>query len=77
MSNVIGLADRRTTPETEGRKPAVCVECGGQWFELRPNHPQMPEHGALTLRVDGTVSGYAGVPHCVGCGVAWLGNSGR
>jgi len=77
VSNVIDLANRGATSETNGRQPAVCGDCGGAWFELRPNHPQMPENGAITLRADGTVSGYAGTPHCLGCGTPWSGNTGR
>lgn len=77
MSNVIDLASRGTTPEGAGREPAFCGNCGGQWFELKGNHPKMPENGALTLRADGTVSGYGGTPHCVACGTVWSGNSGR
>lgn len=64
---VIDLAGRRATSQPAGDRPAVCV-CGGQWFELRSDHPRVPEHGAVCLRADGTVSGYAGTPHCVACG---------
>lgn len=68
MMNVVNLAERRASPQAEGDAPAVCV-CGGQWFELRaPKHPRIPEHGAVVLRRDGSVSGYAGTPHCLSCG---------
>lgn len=65
--DIIDLNARRTT---EDQPDYVTCPCGGAWFELRANHPQMPEHGAVVLRPDGTISGYAGTPHCVSCGEA-------
>ena len=65
--DVIDLNQRRR--DSEQPKPDyVTCECGEAWFELRGNHPRMPEHGAVVLRPDGTISGYAGTPCCVGCG---------
>lgn len=69
MTNVTSLSDRRDA-RFEGDPPAVC-ECGGQWFELRSNHPRCPEHGAVVLRRDGSVSGYMGTPHCRSCGTPY------
>ncbi|MDX2837962.1 hypothetical protein PV377_02910 [Streptomyces ipomoeae] len=67
--DVIDLNQRRR--DSEQPKPDyVTCECGEAWFELRGNHPKMPEHGAVVLRPDGTISGYAGTPCCVGCGKA-------
>ncbi|MFE5332533.1 hypothetical protein ACFRCG_39765 [Embleya sp. NPDC056575] len=64
---VINLADRRPPA---GDEPAICP-CGSWYWVLRSNHERCPEHGALTLRSNGTVSGYAGWPHCQACGLRW------
>lgn len=65
--DVIDLNQRRRDSEQPDPGYVTC-ECGEAWFELRGNHPQMPEHGAVTIRPDGGISGYAGTPHCVSCG---------
>lgn len=64
--DIIDLNERRRAAEDQ--PDYVTCPCGEAWFELRGNHPQMPEHGAVVLRPDGTISGYAGTPHCVSCG---------
>ena len=69
MSNVIDLAERRGAEA--GAPGAQCAACGGEWFELRADHPQMPPHGAVALGPDGSVRGYAGVPHCTTCATPW------
>jgi hypothetical protein len=66
---VIDFNERRRKSE-QPKPDYVTCECGEAWFELRSNHPKMPEHGAVVLRPDGTISGYAGTPCCVGCGKA-------
>lgn len=65
--DIIDLNERRRDREPTGPDYVTCV-CGEAWFELRGNHSGMPEHGAVVLRPDGTISGYAGTPCCVGCG---------
>lgn len=69
MDNIVSLADRRDA-QHEGDPPAICG-CGSWWFELRNKDPRAPEHGAVCLRRDGSISGYTGVPHCVRCGAAY------
>ena len=70
MTNVVSLADHRA-PEFEGEPPVICA-CGSWWFELRSNHERCPEHGAISLTRDGSISGYAGTPHCISCGEPWV-----
>lgn len=65
--DVIDLNARRTA---EDEPNYVTCPCGEAWFELRRNHPRMPEHGAVLIRLDGTIAGYGGTPHCVSCGKA-------
>ncbi len=48
---------------------ATCA-CGESWFKLRGGTTEVPL-GAVCLDGDGHVSGYTGVPHCVGCGQQW------
>lgn len=67
LMTVINFNERRRVSEQPKPDYIVC-ECGEAWFELRGTHPKMPEHGAVVLRPDGTISGYAGTPRCVGCG---------
>ncbi|WP_369042195.1 hypothetical protein [Streptomyces sp. Midd1] len=62
---VIDLNERRTAKEPE-RGYAACP-CGSGWFELRAGTGK----GAVCLAEDGTVTGYAGHPHCIECGTAW------
>lgn len=69
MTNVINLDDRRK-PEFGGTPPVICP-CGSWYFELRSNHPRCPEHGAITLDRNGSITGYAGTPHCIHCGKPW------
>jgi hypothetical protein len=51
--------------------------CGSEWFELkrRPTDPTGIDHGAVCLRQDGSVRGYAGEPHCLDCGSPWMSGS--
>lgn len=65
--DIIDLDARRRAAEEDQPSYVTCA-CGEAWFELRGNHPQMPERGAVTIRPDGGISGYAGTPHCVSCG---------
>lgn len=67
--DVIDLNARRR--DDSGPGYATCRNCGEAWFELRGGPPGV-EHGAVSLRPDGTVSGYAGVPHCLHCGRPYL-----
>jgi hypothetical protein len=59
---VFDLEARRSA--RAGDVPARCARCGGEWFDLR-----LPggDPGAVTLRADWSVSGYAGVPYCREC----------
>lgn len=70
MDNVVNFDHHRRT--TSPQENAVCP-CGSEWFSLRrrPSDPADIDHGAVTLRVDGTVTGYVGQPYCVECGRAW------
>lgn len=59
---ITDLSERRDAaaePKYEGLR----CGCGQAWFELRPD-------GAVCLGKDGSVTGYAGVPHCLSCGTA-------
>jgi hypothetical protein len=69
MDNVVNLDERRP-PEFEGTPPVICP-CGSWWFELKCDHPRVPAHGAITLARNGSITGYAGIPHCVACGKVW------
>lgn len=63
--NVVDLDERRAPAPDY----AVC-ECGSSWFELR--HPGAGEQpGQVCLNNDGSVTGYAGAPHCTECGKIW------
>jgi hypothetical protein len=61
------LNERRRAAAGGGYEGIVC-RCGEAWFELRPG-PTAPT-AAVCLGEDGAVTGYAGVPHCVSCGMA-------
>lgn len=46
--------------------------CGSAWFELRGSAELgQPEGGAVSIDGHGTVTGYAGAPHCIECGEKW------
>jgi hypothetical protein len=66
--NVVDLSARRATAQADDGC-ATCP-CGSGWFELRLPNSSQP--GAVCLQQDGTVSGYAGQPHCIECGTVWL-----
>lgn len=70
MDNVLDFASRGRPASSP--QQAAC-DCGSQWFRLqrRPTDPPGVDHGAVTLRPDGTVSGYVGEPRCLECGAAW------
>ena len=61
MENVVSLDDRRAPASAQ---PMVCRDCGGQWFELRLDEGP----GAVTLNLEGSVTGYAGKVVCRDCG---------
>jgi len=63
--DIIDLTERRRAAE-EAQLPATAVcPCGEAWFELRGGPTG---NGAVCMTPEGTVTGYAGVPTCVGCG---------
>ena len=64
MSEVVELDSWR--PARSGDEPYRCVRCGGEWFTLAPKGGP----AAVCLRADGSVSGYAGVPECMECGLS-------
>lgn len=70
MSALVHLDAYRTA--RAGDRAAEC-DCGSQWFVLkgRTTDPAVASNGAVTLDVDGRVTGYAGTPHCGDCGRAW------
>ncbi len=63
--DIIDLSEKRR--EREGPQPeyAAC-RCGEAWFELRGGPTGS---GAVCMTTDGVVTGYAGTPCCVGCGL--------
>lgn len=65
MSDVVDLDERRAAAAGPGY--AECT-CGSGWFELR--RPD-GEPAAFSLSPEGSVTGYAGIPHCVECGRAY------
>jgi hypothetical protein len=63
--DVIDLNERRrAAQEAELPETATCP-CGEAWFELRGGPT---ENGAVCMTPDGSITGYAGYPHCVSCG---------
>ena len=58
---VTDLEERRRAAAEPKYDGLVCI-CGEAWFTLGPD-------GAVVLSTDGAVTGYAGVPHCLSCGV--------
>lgn len=65
MSNVSYLAERRTPSSTD---PLTC-RCGSVWFDLVGRDGQPP---AVTVNLEGTVTGYAGELACRSCGMQQL-----
>lgn len=60
MSNVF------TFPRRVSSGGNLACPCGGEWFELRSNHPGVP-HGAVVF-AGGRVVGWHGDAHCTDCG---------
>jgi hypothetical protein len=63
---ITDLEERRRAA-AEPKYDGIVCGCGEAWFELRPG-PKSPTV-AVCLGKDGTVTGYAGEPHCLSCGV--------
>lgn len=65
MGAVIDLNARRTAQDAPAAG-ALCP-CGSGWFELRAGG----RPGAVCMEANGTISGYAGTPCCIECGLPW------
>lgn len=73
--DVIDLASRRAAA-TDTPDYAQC-ECGSAWFQLRrPTADGDAEPGVVAMSLEGSVTGYAGLPHCLECGREWIPASG-
>jgi hypothetical protein len=66
--DIIDLNQRRHETAEPTYDGAVC-DCGEAWFELRD--------GAVTMTPAGSITGYTGRPHCVGCGKPYSRPAGR
>jgi hypothetical protein len=68
MNPVVSLDDHR--PKSAITESLRCRRCGGEWFRLDGTHsgPDVPDGGAVTMTHDGAITGYAGMPVCLGCG---------
>lgn len=77
LMTVVSLDDHRSSERRTNHPmdPAECSICGSQWFVLvgRTSDPDVPASGAVTLGIDGMITGYIGDPHCAECGAAWVG----
>jgi hypothetical protein len=62
MAEVSSLAAKRAESADRTRR---CGVCGSEWFLLARAGGELP---AVTMDVDGSVTGYAGVPVCADCG---------
>ncbi|MEU2996947.1 hypothetical protein ABZ684_05120 [Streptomyces sp. NPDC006995] len=67
--DVIDLDQRRREAEGPDPEYATCP-CGEAWFELCAT-PDKP--GAVCMTPAGSITGYAGTPHCIGCGERYAG----
>lgn len=65
--DIIDLDQKRRDREEPQPDHAACV-CGEAWFELRGSPTG---NGAVCMTPDGAVTGYAGTPCCIGCGVPY------
>lgn len=70
MSSVLPFpAGGRAGATAESSDMLVC-ECGSAWFTLIQREPgdQDGAPGVVVLNLEGSVTGYMGLPHCVECG---------
>lgn len=71
--SVVNIDTRRASgPSVELPGLLVC-DCGSAWFELcTVDDDGTKNYGAVCLNEEGAVTGYAGTPHCLQCGVEKL-----
>ncbi len=69
MSEIVDLSQAR---ERRGGTGSAECPCGSQWFVLKGDPLESGDRGAVTLTLEGRVTGYYGTPHCIECDRPWL-----